>query len=79
MELRAIQKRNRDETVRARENGEPKQRPSYGYLYVRPAPTAKIDHVEIDEVAAEIIREVVSPASWQTRRARSPVPRRRPG
>jgi site-specific DNA recombinase len=58
MELRAIQKRNRDETVRARENGEPKQRPSYGYLYVRPAPTAKIDHVEIDEVAAEIIREV---------------------
>jgi hypothetical protein len=58
MELRAIQKRNRDETVRARENGEPKQRPSYGYLFVRPAPTAKIDHVEIDEVAAEVIREV---------------------
>ena len=27
MELRAIQKRNRDETIRARENGEPKQRP----------------------------------------------------
>jgi DNA invertase Pin-like site-specific DNA recombinase len=58
MELRAIQKRNRDETVRARQSGEPKQRPSYGYMYVRPAPTAKIDHVELDEVAAEIIREV---------------------
>jgi site-specific DNA recombinase len=58
MELRAIQKRNRDETVRARENGEPKQRPSYGYIYIRPAPTAKIDHVELDPVAAEIIREV---------------------
>jgi hypothetical protein len=58
MELRAIQKRNRDETVRARENGEPKQRPSYGYVYVRLSPTAKIDHVEIDEVAAEVIREV---------------------
>ncbi len=58
MELRAIQKRNRDETIRARENGEPKQRPSYGYRYVRLSPTQKIDHVEIDEVAAEVIREV---------------------
>ena len=58
MELRAIQKRNRDETIRARENGDPKQRPSYGYMFVRPAPTARIDHVEIDEVAAEVIREV---------------------
>lgn len=28
MELRAIQKRNRDETIRARKAGEPKQRPS---------------------------------------------------
>lgn len=58
MELRAIQKRNRDETVRARENGDPKQRPSYGYMFVRLSPTAKIDHVEIDPVAAEVIREV---------------------
>ncbi len=58
MELRAIQKRNRDETVRAREHGDPKQRPSYGYMFVRPAPTARIDHVAIDEVAAEVIREV---------------------
>lgn len=58
MELRAIQKRNRDETVRARKNGEPKQCPSYGYMFVRLSPTAKIDHVEIDPVAAEIIREV---------------------
>ena len=58
MELRAIQKRNRDETIRARAAGEPKQRPSYGYMYVRLAPTAKVDHVEIDSVAAEIIREV---------------------
>ena len=58
MELRAIQKRNRDETVRAREHGDPKQRPSYGYMFVRLSPTARIDHVEIDEVAAEVIREV---------------------
>ena len=58
MELRAIQKRNRDETIRAREHGDPKQRPSYGYMFVRLSPTAKIDHVAIDDVAAEIIREV---------------------
>ena len=57
MELSAIQKRNRDETVRAREAGEPKQMPSYGYMYVRLAPTAKIDHVALDPVAVEITRE----------------------
>jgi site-specific DNA recombinase len=58
MELRAIQKRNRDETIRARNAGEPKQRPSYGYMFVRLVPTGKVDHVEIDPVAAEVIREV---------------------
>jgi hypothetical protein len=58
MELRAIQKRNRDEAIRARKAGEPKQRPSYGYTYVRLAPMAKVDHVALDEVGAEIIREV---------------------
>ncbi len=58
MELRAIQKRNRDETIRARNAGEPKQRPSYGFMYVRLAPMAKVDHVALDTVAAEIIREV---------------------
>jgi site-specific DNA recombinase len=58
MELRAIQKRNRDETERARDNGEPRQRPSYGYMYVRLTPMGKVDHVEIDPVAAEIVREV---------------------
>lgn len=58
MELRAIQKRNRDEAIRARNAGEPKQRPSYGYMFVRLAPTAKVDHVTIDPVAAEVIREV---------------------
>jgi site-specific DNA recombinase len=58
MELRAIQKRNRDETERARKAGEPKQRPSYGYMFIRLAPTAKVDHVEIDPVALEVIQEV---------------------
>jgi site-specific DNA recombinase len=58
MELRAIQKRNREDTIRARKNGEPKQMPSYGYRYVRLTPTGKVDHVAIDDVAAEIIRNV---------------------
>ncbi len=58
LELRAIQKRNRDETIRARQAGDPKQRPSYGYMFVRLVPTGKVDHVEIDPVASEIIREV---------------------
>lgn len=58
LELRAIQKRNRDETIRAREAGDPKQRPSYGYMFVRLVPTGKVDHVEIDPVASEVIREV---------------------
>jgi site-specific DNA recombinase len=58
MELRAIQKRNRDEAIRARRAGEPKQRPSYGFMFVRLAPTAKVDHVALDPVGAEIIREV---------------------
>jgi DNA invertase Pin-like site-specific DNA recombinase len=58
MELRAIQKRNRDETIRAREAGEPKQRPSYGYMFARLVPTGKVDHVDIDPVGSEVIREV---------------------
>ena len=58
MELRAIQKRNGDETIRGRNAGEPKQRPSYGYMYVRLAPMPKINHVALDPVGAEIIREV---------------------
>jgi site-specific DNA recombinase len=57
MELRMIQKRNRDETVRARDAGEPRQRPSYGYMFVRLVPTGKVDHVALDTVAAEVIRE----------------------
>ncbi|MFF7636528.1 recombinase family protein [Kitasatospora sp. NPDC008050] len=58
MELRAIQKRNRDETLRARAAGQPKQKPSYGYMYVRLVPTGKVDHVALDPVAVEVIRDV---------------------
>jgi Ankyrin repeats (many copies) len=38
--------------------GEPKQRPSYGFMFVRLAPMARIDHVALDPVGAEVIREV---------------------
>lgn len=58
MELRSIQKRNRDETERARAAGEPKQKPSYGYMFARLVPAGKVDHVEIDPVGAEVMREV---------------------
>jgi DNA invertase Pin-like site-specific DNA recombinase len=85
MELRVIQKRNRDETIRARNAGEPKQRPSYGFMHVRLAPTAKVDHVELDPVAAEIMREVarriladetgtISPATEAVRLTREGIP-----
>jgi len=58
MELRAIQKRNRDETKRARDSTEPKQKPSYGFMFTRLSPTAKIDRVVLDMEAAPVIREV---------------------
>ncbi|WP_194908687.1 recombinase family protein [Catenulispora rubra] len=58
MELRAIQRRNRDETLRARTAGQPKQKNAYGYRFVRLIPTGKVDHVAIDETAAEVIRTV---------------------
>jgi site-specific DNA recombinase len=85
MELRAIQKRNQDETVRAREAGQPRQMPPYGYQYIRLVPTGKVDHVEQDPVAAEIIQEVarrilsdetgkITPASEAARLTRAGVP-----
>ncbi|MFF3817230.1 recombinase family protein [Streptomyces bluensis] len=58
MELRAIQKRNREETERARKAGQPKQKNRYGYRFVRLVPTGKVDHVEIDPDAAKVIRNV---------------------
>ncbi|WP_236047230.1 recombinase family protein [Streptacidiphilus fuscans] len=58
MELRMIQKRNRDETLRARAAGQPRQMPPYGYMYVRLVPTGKVDHVAVDLVAHAVISEV---------------------
>ncbi|WP_370091724.1 recombinase family protein [Streptacidiphilus sp. MAP12-20] len=58
MELRMIQKRNRDETLRARAAGQPRQIPPYGYMYVRLVPTGKVDHVAVDLPAHAVISEV---------------------
>ncbi len=58
MELRAIQKRNVDDTASARATGRPKQKPSYGYHFIRLFPTSSVDHVEIDQVAAQVIQNV---------------------
>ncbi|MFE9117473.1 recombinase family protein [Streptomyces sp. NPDC007172] len=58
MELRATQKRNRDETNRARAAGQPKQKNRYGYQFVRLIPTGNVDHVELDPVASLILRDV---------------------
>ncbi|WBP89587.1 recombinase family protein [Kitasatospora cathayae] len=58
IEHRNIRERNRQESQRARAAGQVANKPSYGYRHVRPAPTAKISHTEIDPESAEVIREV---------------------
>lgn len=60
MELRAIQKRNRDDTERARASYEKKARVAYGYRIVRLNPKAKIDHIELDPHSARIRREIAA-------------------
>ncbi|WP_243460023.1 recombinase family protein [Streptomyces sp. M54] len=58
MELRAIQRRNRDATVKARAAGRPKGKPSYGFQYVRKVMGGKIDQVELHPHASEVLRNV---------------------
>ncbi|WP_241827181.1 recombinase family protein [Streptomyces graminilatus] len=58
MELRAIQRRNRDATIKTRAAGRPKGKPSYGFQHVRKVMGGKIDHVELHPHASEVIREV---------------------
>ncbi|WP_261400418.1 MULTISPECIES: recombinase family protein [unclassified Streptomyces] len=58
MELRAIQRRNREATLKAREAGRVKSKPSYGYEYKRVAPTAAVHEVALHPHASEVIREV---------------------
>ena len=59
MELRSIQRRCADDTVRSREAGEPKQRPSYGYIFKRATGHGKVISVDLDEAAMEPLWPVV--------------------
>ncbi|WP_323371398.1 recombinase family protein [Streptomyces katsurahamanus] len=58
MELRAIQRRNRDTTVKTRAAGRPKGKPSYGFHYVRVVMGGKIDRTALHPHASAVIREV---------------------
>ncbi|MET9375708.1 recombinase family protein [Streptomyces sp. NPDC002992] len=58
MELRAIQRRNRDATVKMRAAGRPKGKPAYGFQFVRDIPTGPVSHVVQHEHAAGILRTV---------------------
>lgn len=58
MELRAIQKRNREEAERSRKAGTPKNGNRYGFRFIRLNPTGRVHHVEHDPAAKEIICRV---------------------
>ncbi|MFD7131281.1 recombinase family protein [Streptomyces sp. NPDC059894] len=58
LEHRAIKTRIQDEHVRARKAGQPKKKPSYGYMYVRRVPTGKVDEVVLHPKASKEIRNV---------------------
>jgi site-specific DNA recombinase len=58
LELRSIQRRNREAVAAAREAGRPSNRPSYGFEYVRLIPTGKVDHVVHHPFASSNIRKV---------------------
>ncbi|MDT0347338.1 recombinase family protein [Streptomyces litchfieldiae] len=58
MELRAIQRRNRDTTAKMRLAGRPKGKPSYGFRFIRAAVGGRIERVELHPHAAEVIRDV---------------------
>ncbi|WP_407285503.1 recombinase zinc beta ribbon domain-containing protein [Streptomyces sp. BP-8] len=57
-ELRAIQRRNRDQAAKARAAGRPHGKPSYGYEYVRLSPTSGVDHVRLSPDAAATRRSL---------------------
>lgn len=58
MELRAIQRRNRSATVKTRAAGRPKNKPSYGFRYVRVNMGGRIERVELHPHAAEVMRNI---------------------
>ncbi|MCX4510538.1 recombinase family protein [Streptomyces sp. NBC_01619] len=80
MELRAIQRRNRDATKNIRAAGRPKGKSSYGFQYVRTVPNGRVDRVELHPHAAEVLRNVARPHPRRPRervgeqRDRSPEP-----
>ncbi|WP_234315455.1 recombinase family protein [Streptomyces albus] len=58
MEMRSIQRRHRDVTVKARTAGRPKHQPSYGFRNVRKVMNGRVDSVELHPHAAFVIRNV---------------------
>jgi DNA invertase Pin-like site-specific DNA recombinase len=60
MELRAIQKRNREDTERARNAYEKKNKVAYGYRIIRLTPKGKIHAIELDPHSAAIRREIAA-------------------
>ncbi|MGK5530656.1 hypothetical protein [Streptomyces sp. URMC 129] len=58
MELRAIQRRNRDAAVKMRAAGRPKGKPSYAFQYIRRVQGGRVDEVGLHPHAASVIREV---------------------
>lgn len=72
MELRSIQRRNRDQSEKARTSGRPHGKPSYGFEYVRLTPNGKVDHVrhsptsyaEITNVAKRVLANPTRVTPW---------------
>ncbi|WP_229696659.1 recombinase family protein [Streptomyces lasiicapitis] len=58
MELRAIQKRNREEAEASRKAGRPKNGNRYGFQFVRLIPMGRVHHVEHDPDAKKILCNV---------------------
>ena len=60
MELRAIQRRNRETTVKARKLGRKANRHSYGFRYVRMTPRGAIDEQILDPHSSKVARKIAA-------------------
>ncbi|MFJ3757117.1 recombinase family protein [Streptomyces sp. NPDC090080] len=58
LEHRSTRRRIQDEHVRARKAGQPKKKPSYGYMYVRRVPMGKVEKIVFHPDASREIRNV---------------------
>lgn len=85
MEHRSIRTRNRDETRRARDAGQKKNAPAYGFEFVRLTPNGKVDHQKLNKIASANARDIahriltdetgtVTPATEAARLTRAAVP-----